>query len=234
MNVPPEVWREKMNNLMHRRANAPYSFKVTPASDYKSHLSKVFIGESVLDVGCGDCKIKELIPDTIDYFGIDPHPINDYIYSEFGIEDDEAVRYFKKTIPVDTVIAFAVLDGCQDFDKAIENMKLIARKNIVILTGLDIPINQYHTFELHMEDFDSRFADWDKRLCEEVEKKVWLIEYRKIIMTEEEQKEFDKLKKEKEELELKLKQVQKERDDIAWLQSEQLRGNYKGRKIDSF
>jgi len=53
-------------------------------------------------------------------------------------------------------------------------------------------------------------------------------------MTEEEQKEFDKLKKEKEELELKLKQVQKERDDIAWLQSEQLRGNYKGRKIDSF
>jgi hypothetical protein len=71
----------------------------------------------------------------------------------------------------------AVLDNCLDFDKAIENIKQIAQKNVIILTGIDIEVDQYHTFKLQLEDFDSRFKDWNNTHREELTPKVWLLCY---------------------------------------------------------
>jgi len=95
------------------------------------------------------------------------------------IEDEDAIDLFKYTYSVDTICAFAVMDGCLDFDKAILNMKLIAQKNIVFLTGVDIPRDKYHTMELTLNDFDSRFTEWKQGYREELMPQVWLLEYLK-------------------------------------------------------
>jgi len=73
--------------------------------------------------------------------------------------------------------SFAVLDNCLDFDKAIHNMKQIAQKNIIILTGIGIDVDQYHTLRLEMNDFDSRFTDWNCTHREQIAPKVWLLNY---------------------------------------------------------
>lgn len=79
--------------------------------------------------------------------------------------------------PIDTVCAFAVLDNCLDFDLAIKAMKKIAGKNIIILTGIGIDVDKYHTHRLEMIDFDSRFTDWRCTHREEIAPKVWLLNY---------------------------------------------------------
>jgi hypothetical protein len=71
----------------------------------------------------------------------------------------------------------AVLDNCRNFDKAIENIKQIAKKNVIILTGIDIEVDQYHTFKLQLEDFKYRFLDWNQTHYEELTPKVWLLCY---------------------------------------------------------
>jgi len=80
-------------------------------------------------------------------------------------------------LEVDTVCAMAVLDNCRDFDLACQNMKAIAQKNIIILTGINIPIDQYHTYNLQHEDFERNFSDWDQTHYEELRPKVWLLCY---------------------------------------------------------
>lgn len=181
MKVTPEQWREAMNNLMERR-QLQSERSATPLNvyDYKGHLMKCFVGKSVLDVGCGDGSIKEYLSDSVRYVGIDAFPSKNksYIYEGF-IDDDDDMDSYIRYRDFETVIAFAVLDGVRDFDSAIINMKAIAQKNIIILTGLDIPVDKYHTFELQMEDFDSRFTDWDKSYCEEIAPKVWLMEFKR-------------------------------------------------------
>jgi hypothetical protein len=80
---------------------------------------------------------------------------------------------------IDTVCAFAVLDGVEDFSKTMSNMKIIAKKNIVILTGLNIPADEFHTFNLKYNDFINEFMGWDMTVYEEIEPKVWLFEFTK-------------------------------------------------------
>ena len=175
MLVSEETWKEKMQNLMDRRelGTIGTSANANKVRDYASHLSKVFIGGSVLDVGCGDMSIKKLLPDVL-YSGLDAYPVSEDVFGG-EIEDNYAVEFFE----VETIIAFAVMDGVQDFDKAIENIKLIAQKNIVFLTGVNIPPDRYHTLELKLSDFDYRFSDWKKTYQEEIVKNVYLLEYTK-------------------------------------------------------
>ena len=71
----------------------------------------------------------------------------------------------------------AVLDNCLDFDKAIDNIKKIAQKNVIILTGIDIEVDQYHTFKLQLSDFERMFKDWSQIHREELTPKVWLLCY---------------------------------------------------------
>ena len=178
MKVTPEKWNEAMTNLLNRRKargvpddNAAIDNVVR---DYRLHLIKCGYGRSILDVGCGTQFLRRCIPENITYIGIDAFPAVGYedCTIPIAIENDEVLR-----LKVDTVCAFAVLDGCLDFDKACKNMKRVARKNIIILTGIGIDPDQYHTHRLEHSDFDRCFQGWKCTHREELQPKVWLINY---------------------------------------------------------
>jgi len=164
MKADVQKWIDATANLKARRKlNAGIKSDIptyqNPVSDYKLHLIKCGYGKSVLDVGCGAQFLKTQIQGNTHYIGIDAFPAEGYedVTLPLAIESDEMDQLFGM---VDTVCAFAVLDNCLDFDKAIKNMKQVARKNIIILTGIGIDVDQFHTFRLEMHDFDSRFTDW--------------------------------------------------------------------------
>lgn len=171
-----ENWEQATANLRNRgvRSTVGESTEAIRVRDYAAHLSKVYVGESLLDVGCGDQFIKKCIDPKVRYIGLDAFPISQDTF-EGNIESDEAVKLFD----VETICAFAVMDNCLDFDKAIENMKQIATKNIVFLTGVNIEVDKFHTFKLQLSDFDYRFSDWKKTYAEEIVPKVYLLEYTK-------------------------------------------------------
>lgn len=171
-------WVQATVNLKERRKqNAGRSDNPTfqnPVSDYRLHLIKCGYGKSILDVGCGAQFLKTQIGEFTEYIGIDAFPAEGHETDtiELSIESNEVLKY-----EADTVCAFAVLDNCLDFDKAIHNMKQIAQKNIIILTGIGIDVDQYHTLRLEMNDFDSRFTDWNCTHREQIAPKVWLLNY---------------------------------------------------------
>lgn len=178
MKADYQKWVDATANLKARRKlqktvsdNPTYQ---NPVADYRLHLIKCGYGKSILDVGCGAQFLKTQIPASIEYVGIDAFPAEGYEDKTYPFSIESVGASF---IRVDTVCAFAVLDNCLDFDRAIFNMKEIARKNIIILTGIDIPVDQYHTFCLQMSDFDSRFTDWKCTHREEIVPKVWLLNY---------------------------------------------------------
>lgn len=177
MKVSESEWKQAMTNLLNRRkAQGTDDNKAIDnvIRDYRLHLIKCGYGRSILDVGCGTQFLKRCIPDSIQYIGIDAFPAVGYESQTeaVAIESDEALRY-----EVDTVVAFAVLDGCLDFLKACDNMKRIAKKNIIILTGIGIDVNEYHTHRLEHHHFNTAFSDWRCTHREELQPKVWLINY---------------------------------------------------------
>jgi len=174
MKVDEQDWQDATKRLRTRREveghdddnrNLPNEVR-----DFKTHITKCGYGSSVLDVGCGSQFLKTCLPSEVKYIGIDAFPIKGLDCIEGCIED-------LKGLQVDTVCAMAVLDNCRDFDKACQVMKETAQKNIVILTGIDIPIDQYHTYNLQHGDFVRNFKDWDQTHYEELRPKVWLICY---------------------------------------------------------
>lgn len=173
MKVEKQIWEQAMNNLIERRKDATYKY-TAPAKiiDFENHFKKCILGKSVLDVGCGSMSMKKYC--TGEYVGIDAFPINDeVIFAE--IETFETDRTFE------TVIAFAVLDGLYDLKKAIENMKNLCSKNIILLTGLNIPPDKYHTFELSeklLTDLMSEGKRFNLSYKEELSPKVFLMEYK--------------------------------------------------------
>ena len=179
MRVSQKEWVKAIENLNKRRDasghtddNRALNNKIR---DYKSHLLKCGVGSSVLDVGCGGQFLKRCIPDGVQYVGIDAFPVTDDTLP-IAIESDKA-----RELKADTVCAFAMLDNCQDFVKACENMKHIAQKNIIILTGIGIDVDQYHTFKLEHEHFNEAFNDWDCTHREELQHKVWLLCYQRSL-----------------------------------------------------
>ena len=175
-------WVQATVNLKERRKKESAGIQSdiptyqSTVADYKLHLIKCGYGRSVIDVGCGRQFLKTQIEGNTHYIGIDAFPAEGYedVTLPIAIESDEFLE-----LSADTVCAFAVLDNCLDFNKAIKNMKLVARKNIIILTGINIDIDMYHTFKLFMVDFDSMFTDWKCTHKEEVQPKVWLLNYDK-------------------------------------------------------
>jgi len=175
MKVSNEDWAKATENLNKRRNergtindNLRLEYAIR---DYKSHLVKGQVGKSVLDVGCGGQFLKQCLPDGVEYIGIDAFPIVENTV-ELAIEDDKVLDY-----SVDTVCAFAVLDNCRDFYKACENMRKIAKKNVIILTGIGIDPDQYHTFRLELEHFDKAFEGMDCTHKELISPKVYLLCY---------------------------------------------------------
>ena len=174
MQVTEQEWKTKMQNLMERRelGTIGHSAAADLVRDYKTHLSKVFIGKTVLDIGAGDCVVKQYLPEGTTYHPMDAFPVADDI-----LQMEVESPLFQLVGLHDTLIAFVVMDGVRDFDQAIENMKQVAWRNIVFLTGVNIPPDKYHTIELKLSDFDYRFSDWKKTYSEEIVKNVWLLEY---------------------------------------------------------
>lgn len=170
-----ERWVAATENLNKRRGSVKLENDnvhcETPISNYLLHIAKCGVGESVLDVGCGAQYLKHQLPRRVEYIGIDAFPISNEI-EKIAIEDDEALKF-----SVDTVCAFAVLDNCMNFHKAVLNMKKIAKKNIIILTGIGIDPDEYHTLKLELEDFDEAFNDWKSIHRELISPKVYLLSY---------------------------------------------------------
>lgn len=176
MKVTKEEWEKATENLNERRnfrGVTDDNIKLDNSiRDYTTHLNKCGYGSSILDVGCGAQHLKKCIPAHINYIGIDAFPIVENTV-KVAIED------LNGAFEVDTVCAFAVLDNCRDFFKACENMKRSARKNIIILTGIGIGVDKYHTFRLEHEHFNEAFKDWKLTHKEEIAPKVWLLCYQR-------------------------------------------------------
>lgn len=179
--VPKEVWLERMDNLNERRKTEVIRSTYPIVDDYEGHIKKCLIGKNVLDVGCGLQIIKQFLPDDVTYMGIDSFPMVEGTYKyeieEFGEENG----YLENTF--DTVYAFAVLDNLRDLKLGIDNMKRICSKNIVILTGIDCRVDQFHTFSISeamlselMEGFTVGYKEW---LVSNESIKILLIEYLK-------------------------------------------------------
>lgn len=172
MKVNKIVWLESMRNLMDRRKVSKPS-PVTPVTNYASHLSKIHIGRSVLDVGCGSMEVKRLLPNSVKYVGLDPFPVNEEVVPGM-IEKDGIEELFSN---IDTVLCFAVMDGCMDFEKACENIKKIALVNVVFLTGIGIEPDKFHTLKLELSDYRKEFSGWKETRCDRISDLVYLLEY---------------------------------------------------------
>jgi hypothetical protein len=174
MKATKKAWKSATNNLRTRQQKAQHTDDNRTAPnilrDYETHLNKCGYGNSILDVGCGGQFLKTCIPEDVEYIGLDAFPIEGVPTLKGSIETIEGIE-------VDTVCCMAVLDNCLDFDKAIDNIKKIAQKNVIILTGIDIEIDQYHTFKLQLSDFERMFKDMKLTYMELLQPKVYLICY---------------------------------------------------------
>lgn len=170
MKVTEDAHNAAMANLLNRRKSGHVS-KPTPAGDYAAHLRKVKVGRMVLDVGCGDKSLLQHLPDNTAYVGVDAFPVSPDVI-KMKIEN----CYFDAR-QFDTVFAFAVLDGVRDLSLAIIQMKRVCKNNIVILTGVNIPPDQYHTIEIKEDVLDGLMDGFVRTYREEVEPKVLLLEY---------------------------------------------------------
>jgi len=169
-------WNAAMAALMARRklrSTTGTHPPINKVSDCKSHLSKVHIGKTLLDVGCGSMSIRAMLPEGVHYTGIDAFPYNDevtYMEIEYCTYPDTCFE---------TLVCFAVLDGLHDLDKALFHMKRICKKNIVLLTGIGIEPDEFHTFKITEEYLSEQFKEWSVTYKEYLNDRVILIEYTK-------------------------------------------------------
>jgi len=169
MKVTKETWEVKLNNL-HTRTNGISS---EHQIDYKSLLKKVFIGNKVFDIGCGTCWLKKMLPKETHYIGLDAFVKGDDIIND-TIEDFETLKS-----KVDTSFIFAALDGMRDLNKAFLNIKNVTSKNVVILTGINIEPDIYHTHLITEEFLDDIMYGWSKTTRVQVHPKIIFLEYTK-------------------------------------------------------
>lgn len=167
-----EIWIQKMNNLFARRSKGSSSSSDKKIGDYYSHIRKCHIGQRVLDVGCGSMHLKSVLPQGIKYVGIDAFPVNE------SVREAEIETYQTHEL-IETVYCFAVLDGVHDIHQALDNIKMIANKNVVILTGIDIEPDSCHTFKITEHLLNTAFSGWKVGHKEYLAPKVLLIEFRK-------------------------------------------------------
>jgi len=124
----------------------------------------------VLDVGCGSCYLKTILPKSVEYLGIDPFPVHDEIL-ELTAEDILQVEIGQ----FETVCMFAALDNVHNLTEALTGLKYAATKNIVLLTGIGIEPDQYHTVRVDLEDITEVLGT--PRIALELLPKVWLLEF---------------------------------------------------------
>lgn len=177
-------WQQAMNNLMARRSRGTQgdSVEANIIRDYRSHLSKVSIGESVLDIGCGDMGIEKILRsghfklmgkagNGPKYTGIDAFPISDAVIKMEVEQMDFPDDWY------DTIICFAVLDGVCDLEKALAQMARVCKCNIVFLTGIGIEPDQYHTYKITEKILSDNLPGFKRGYSQYFTPNVALIEF---------------------------------------------------------
>lgn len=173
--VSKQIWAERMSNLIQRRAfTKPSSGPPSKIGDYKTHLSKIELGKTLLDVGCGSCALKEFVPAGTEYIGLDPYPQKAESYIHKGTIEEMEIE----GVSYDTVCMFAALDNVFDFKKAIENIKQIAAKNVLFLTGVNIEPDKYHTIKITEDLLINEMKPFKVGHMEYLADKVLLIEFK--------------------------------------------------------
>jgi len=160
-----------MNNLLERRKAGAITSQFKHVDDYKGHINKCYVGKTVLDVGCGSMTIKSCLPQETEYTGIDPFPVSDEVIKMNIEECDFPDNTFE------TLYAFAMLDNLYDLPKAVEQMKRVCTNNIVILTGVNIPPDKYHTIEIKKEELAELMNPFKIGYIEYLHPKIMLIEF---------------------------------------------------------
>lgn len=172
MNTTLDNWQEKLNNLHARSKGISSEHQI----NYKLLLSNIAIGNNVLDIGCGTCWLKSYLPKNTKYVGLDV--VKKTEHSKFDVKIGAIEDFFGYEF--DTLFVFAALDGMRDLDIAFKNMKDIACKNIVILTGVNIQPDLYHTHLITEEYLDSQMEGWKKTFRSQVHEKIIFVEYSKL------------------------------------------------------
>lgn len=165
--VSEQEWRLKAQNFQDRIAANPYPVNL---DHYRNILSKVSVGAVVADIGCGNCYIKEVLPEGTAYYGFDPFPrLPDVLpYSLEALLNVE--------VWANTVFVLAALDNVQDLETSLKALKHIAVDNIVILTGIGIPPDQYHTVQIDCKDLTDVLGEPAQEI--EISPKVFLFEWK--------------------------------------------------------
>ncbi len=142
MKVSEKKWNEVAKNLAEWRKNRTSK----PNLDlYRKIVSKVHVGKTVLDVGCGQCYLNECLP-NINYVGIDPFPLSDNVLKISAEDLNDSSECF-----TNTVFCLASLDNVIDVKLSLKGLKKVADENIVILTGINIEPDKYHTHKITRE-----------------------------------------------------------------------------------
>ena len=175
MKVDKQTWESKLNNLHTRVKGITSEHQI----DYPNLLKKVFIGKKIVDIGCGTTWLKKLLPKDTIYYGIDAFKLPEHLPWEVINEKIEEIDLNFYSEKVDTAFIFAALDGMENLEIAFKKIKQISSKNIVILTGINIEPDIYHT-HLITEDFlDQQMEGWKKTLRVQVHPKIIFLEYTK-------------------------------------------------------
>lgn len=160
MTVTREEWKNKLdifefNRIARRKqrdeSNKPIKDKKHP---YQKFISKIYIGETLLDVGCGNTNLRKVLPKSVQYTGIDPLPIVD------GVTNVMIEEYKAPDKSFCTVVCLAALDHVMDLKVALKQMNRIAKKNIIILTSIDAKPNDDHTHLVSEKDLRKGLYDF--------------------------------------------------------------------------
>ena len=145
---------------------------------YYKDIQIIKIGNSVLDIGCGNQSLLDHLPDGIIYQGLDPFP--------FGPKADNVIKSTIEDCDLldrsfDTLILFASLDHCYDVEKVLQQMNRIAKTNIAIRTNIDKYPSKSHTVGCTRKDLVKGLPDFFLKLETKIDKSNWLFDFwRKI------------------------------------------------------
>lgn len=164
--VSEQEWRQKAEGLAEWRKNrtSPPNLDL-----YKRIVSMVHVGETTLDVGCGQQYLFDCLLRTI-YTGCDPFPI----VPDIHVCSAEDLRDWSQGF--DTVFMLAALDNVRDLKSALEGLKYVAEENIVILTSIGVKPDAAHTVQVDREDLVSVLGEPFQEV--EMLPSVWLYEWR--------------------------------------------------------
>jgi len=172
--VPSALWRERMSNLMERRKSITDSHHLeNKIADYKSHISNIEIGKTVLDVGCGSMTLRQYMPEGTAYLGVDAFPVSGEVVK---MKMEEC--YFKDN-SFETVFCFAMLDGCEDLALTLHHIKRVCSKNVLFLTGVGIEPDKYHTIKISESGLFDLMHPFKVGFKKYLAEKVLLVEYKK-------------------------------------------------------